>query len=289
MIRIKSSELAFIDNTAYHQGELFTGIAYFLSGAIIEKAIKYKNGEEIDIYICETLHSITPKISIDADFLESEDDQEPYLYENKLFSGMAYDFNDNKCVGEALYKNGNLFYEASWYDTGEIATLEIAEQQLYQNIWWNADGSYRHVEISEKNSFSFKAIFNDENLLTSISIDGDYFSRVPFLKEKIKIKFLETAFDIKKLRLAPYLYLSGSNIDSDFIESLKKSKGYGDIKKIHINCSKLPNDNIVLLANQNNLQEFLIDDENNKSLKIAQEIKNKHRNCHVEHNRAVLT
>ncbi|MGB3623979.1 MAG: hypothetical protein WBA20_21740 [Ketobacter sp.] len=288
MLRIKASELS-LDDVANYQGAPFTGIAYFISSGVITKASRFNEGEEVGSYVCEFLPGVVPLISIDADLLESEDDLEPYLYQDKVFTGLAYDFDGDKCVGEALYKDGSLYYEASWHDTGEIATLEILDERLYQNVWWNRGGSYQHVKISEKDSFKLDVRFNEERLLTSIRIEGDYFTRVAFLKEQIKVRFLEKRSDIDNLELASYLYLAGSGVDNDFLDALEKAKGFGGLKKLHINSSELQGDKVVHLVDQNDLQEILIDDEASKLSEVAGEIKNKYPACHVEYNRVVLS
>ncbi|GAB2197557.1 hypothetical protein [Sessilibacter sp. MAH4] len=288
MLRVKASKLSYLDDVANYKGALFTGIAYFISGGVIAKVSRFNEGEEVGSYVCEFLPDAVPLISIDTDLLESEDDLEPYLYHDKAFTGLAYDFDGDKCVGEALYRDGILCYEASWYDTGQIATLEILDENLYQNVWWNKDGSYQYVKISEKNSFKLDVRFNEDRLITSVRIEGDYFSRVPFLKEKIRVRFLERRSDICNLELASYLYLAGSGVDDQFLDALETTKGFGGLKKLHVNSSELKGQRLIDLVDQNDLQELLIDDDANKLSEAAGEVKNKYPMCYIEYNRVVL-
>ncbi|PTQ88931.1 hypothetical protein [Agitococcus lubricus] len=150
MLRVIASALKLENNRYLYQETLFNGIAFYMVGDVVDRVCQFVDGVNKGDYVFECLAQKQSLIAIDADALESEYEIEPFLFREKLFSGIAYDFDRDRCVEIALYQEGFKYYSESWYYSGELGVLTVDDSSLYQDFLWYLNGNYQQIHLQEK-------------------------------------------------------------------------------------------------------------------------------------------
>ena len=133
-MRLKASELSFKQDKCFFNGRLFTGVGFYMEKGRVTSIIEYLNGRSIGEYESPWICIKESKLAIDKDALESNDGFEPFIWEGKRFTGVAYDFDEERCVGELLIENGLIKEEISFFDGNSPAFYESSNQGLEQDI-----------------------------------------------------------------------------------------------------------------------------------------------------------
>lgn len=285
MLRVIASALKLENNRYSYQETLFNGIAFYLVGDVVDRVCQFVDGVNKGDYVFECLAQKQSLIAIDADALESEYETEPFLFQEKLFSGVAYDFDRDRCVEIALYQEGFKYYSESWYYSGELGILTVDDTSLYQDFLWYLNGSYQQIHIKENNFFYFKVKFTEEGLCTCISIEGSYFDRVSELKEQLKVSYLQSKSAFSSINISSRLHLSGDAIDDELLTNLRLAIGFSNISNISLYETSISPQGILQLIEATNLQELSIDDSSNKLADAVYLIKKtKLPNCLIQYN-----
>ncbi len=274
----------------YYQGELFTGVSFYLDCCKVERSIEIKSGVLHGEYFNEYLSGLDEAIKIYSDCLKPEDEgeEEPLCYGEERFSGMAYDFDDGFCTGELCYTRGWLGSQVGYYKSGVLGSVELIDEDFSQKYYWYADSQVRRYEIFERNSFDVSLGFKENGVITVLSIDEDYFDRVHALKDEIKFYYFFDKNFAVKLTGADYLYISGSAVDDEVFDGLLANDGLSITSKLRICRTSLTTISFDKLIPIKNIVELFVESEA-VALEDLHNFKSQRPECFVEFNREEVT
>ena len=284
MIKVNSGTLSEKDGKFYYEGRVFTGVAIELSGCIVNRAVRYIDGSVDGPYSNEYLPAIEHHLIVDFDCLDPEDEDEPLCYNEERFSGLAYDFDGDVCVGELLYENGWQGSNVTYYQSGNLESVELVDDNFSQKYYWYESGQIKRFDLFERNSFEVNLNFSEDGLISTLSINGNYFDRVGELREDVKFAIYDHKAFPKELMGGDYLYLSGSSVDEGVFESLLENDGLNNTTKLRICRTPLTIGSIEKVIPIKSINELYIESEI-VTLKDMQSFKLQRPDCFVEFNR----
>lgn len=282
MVIVKEKVLSKVGEYCQYNGKLFTGVALTVLNGVITKRTEYQEGRRIGDYV-------NPYFLIDKGALHIEsssmDDEfsEPCMYREVEFSGIAYTFDGDKCLSEKQYQYGWLLSEVTYDAQGDLKELEIISDEFSQKYnWFNRDHIER-FEIFEKNNFGISLVFLDTNIITGLSIDGDYFNRIADLGDKVKYHLFDDKVFSFSLVGADYLYVSGSAVDEEVFNNLLADNGLSGTTKLRICRTPLTIESLEKLISFKNIVELYVESEI-ISIEDLKSFKSQRPDCFVEFN-----
>jgi len=283
-MRLKANYLVLDEKSYLPNGKLFTGVGFQMVEGILVRAIEYSNGTEIGEYKSTWICTEGNEIALDKDTLESNDGFEPFIFEGERFTGVAYDFDEEFCVGELLFENGLIKEEISFFGGNSPAFYEGFDNGLDQSISWYSDGSLKQFEIIYSDSFRSSFNFDNQERLKSAMIQGGFLDYMDKIKGKLKYNQINSFMYFKNRCAAPYLSLSGSGINDEFVSYLEMENGLNEIQKIAIGDTSLSVDVLTSIIKSQNVKEALIDDSRDILPKALKELKGDMPDCIMELN-----
>ncbi len=285
MLRIKTTSLVYKDHKFFFDDELFSGLGFHIVNGIVEKVVKYVNGVEVRDYQSEYIPCSENCICIDSSFLEGgyigeNDDYGPAFYQNKRFSGIAYEFDSDECIAEHLLEKGFDILEIAFFVDGTLESYEDFRNNMNQCFYWHYNGMLKRIYLSSK-KFNLRVIFNfdDQKRIRTVLIQGNYFESVSKLSHQLKFHLFETKAYAAKLFAAPYLYLNGSGVDDELFNYLQSSQGFKDVTEIFLAKTSLTSRCIANLKRERQIKTVSIRDEKPELKEIAKELKNERPDC----------
>lgn len=290
MLKVNRDALSVDSGKFYYEGKLFTGVGFEVTDCTVNRAVKYKDGDAENTYINEHLSTTKHRPAIIFDCLEPEDEmeEEPLCYKGTRFSGLAYDFDGDLCVGELLFESGWQGSAMTYYKSGFFDSIEIINDDCAQKYYWYELGQIKRLDLYERNSFDVNLNFNEDGLISTISIDGRYFDRIKEVREELMFCLYDHTGFTKNLSASDYLYLSGSSIDSELFSNLLKSDGLKNTTTLRIFSTPLTIENLEKLIPINNIIELDVESEV-ITLEEMQKLKSKKPNCLIGFNRKEVT
>ena len=262
MLRLATSLLSLQNGKYVYQNQPFTGIGYNLIDEVVESIALYREGHRAENYTNEYLPITTEKLRIDSEALEpeNEDDYEPLMcYEGQRFSGIAYDFQNNICTGELIYRKGQLESSVTYYISGALEFAEIIDEKILQRYQWYSNAAIKRFEIYDKNVFEITLAFEDSGQINCLSINGNYFDRVQQIADQLKLKlFLDQSF-VSNLKSADALFLQGSEIKDELFNQLIERHVLDETSLLRISKTLLTDESFKKLGLLQNLKELQID------------------------------
>jgi len=290
MLRVKKNSLILQEQSYYFEGEPFAGIAYALRDGVIQEVSEFRNGKAIGEFRDDYLRDAKALSRIDESELEGEisEGEEPFLYRQQRFHGIAYLFDGDFCVGEAWYDNGYALKDVGWYKSGKLGFYESHVGGITEYSTWYGSGARKSIKLVEQSSFRLEADLTEEEKVSSISIYGNYFDSYPAFKSKIAFPFLEQKSEIKHYNLAERLFLSSDGIDDQLFEYLVSADGFHGVSTIHVYNTSLTSKSIARLIGKGNIKKLIIQDNQHDLSRAAREFKASYPDCYVEFNRKKL-
>ncbi len=283
MVKVNSDALSVKVGKSYYEGRVFTGVAVELSGCIVNRAVRYIDGSVDGPYINEYLPAIEHHLIVDFDCLYPEGD-EPLCYNEERFSGLAYEFDGDVCVGELIYENGWQDSNVTYYKSGRLYSIELIDNDFSQKYYWYESGQIKCFDLFERNIFYVDLNFNEDGLISTLIINGEYFDRIGDIREDMKFSIYDHKTFPDELKGGDYLYLSGSSVDEDVFDSLLANDGLNHTAKLRICRTPLTIESLMKLAPIKNFVELYVESEM-ITLKDMQSFKLQRPDCFVEFNR----
>lgn len=164
-------------------------------------------------------------------YLKIENDLEPIYYNGDRFSGIAFDFDNDYCVGETLIKDGLIKEEVSFFDNGKINSYDRADECLNQFNSWYFDGEVNEIKIVTPDSLYFSLKLNEHKKLNYLNISDSFFDKVKSISNFLKFNYVNDITFFANIKVAEYLSLSGKGINDMLFDYLSKSEGLKKLKK----------------------------------------------------------
>lgn len=286
MLRLKKSALSEKAGKLFYKGDLFSGVAFTMSEGELVNAIMISKGMEIGSYFPKYLPVSDHRI-IDIELLEPEDDNdyEPFLCLNReRFNGVALEFDGDLCTGELLFVRGWPDSQVTYYKTGRLESIELAEDGFSQIYQWYENEQLKKYEVTSRNSFSFNLAFNEDGGLSVLGMEGDYFNQVTLISDKLAIPAFKNESFIDDLKASELLSISGISVTDKLFKKLISSGALEQTDNISLFETAVTKESLYLLQEDSRLNKLIIK-SNTINLDDVKLFKSDKPDCYVELNR----
>lgn len=195
MQRILMSCLTLNKGLYYYNDELFTGIGFEVKGSEVKQRIVIKDGLQSGPYLNEYMPTLEHCLHVNEDALEphpSNYDGQPVSYQNKPFTGIAYEFWKDFCTSETLRVNGYWDHGRwdnaviTYYISGCFESVYISSDGLHQKYEWNPEGNLKTLMLLKKGFLEIDIECTEDLNLKKVMIGQDYFKNIDLLKNRLK-------------------------------------------------------------------------------------------------------
>ena len=287
MLRIDAKQLIENDGLYYHQGILFTGIAFFLNTPFIEKVNEYSKGKIIGPYISKWLDNNKSILKVEIDELDGDGELQQALLEGTPFTGIGYSIDGCRCIQEYDYKNGWAGQEIDFHNDGKVQSILLMNDKLSEYVRFDGKGYVEEYKLNKFNDFKFE-LFYTEQALRTVRLNGDFFGRIHQDEYLLGIDVPDTLEKVKKLKVDSTLNLYGLGISDMFLEAVIHNDGLKHTKDIYISDTSLSLESIINVIRQTNLVRLWIDHKSDDVLQklpsILKELKIRNPECDIELN-----
>lgn len=227
--RMKEYCLHEVDGLVYVDDVTYSGIGYEILDEKNQSKY-YENGILCGPYRNECIPHGKDLLHVDGIMLmhnQTTYSGEPVTYAGKNFTGIAYDFQDDRCIAETYYLNGIKTSWAHFFHSGKPEQIEIAHENAYQRCSWHNTGIIAEMRLVVPDLFSAKFGFTQQNELKSMSLEtGDYFSLMGSVRNELRIPVIEHKSFFEKVYAAERLFLAGKFITDEIFDSLWANNGF---------------------------------------------------------------
>jgi hypothetical protein len=286
MYRLKKSALVSQDNNFFYQYRAFNGIVFEVVDELIPTPLEYQDGVILQNYHNEYIPIADNEICIDQSALVGKEDEdcEPFMYQDKEFSGVAYDFDEEFCIAETRYIDGINWAETNWSLTGELTSFSSSFDNIFQAYEWYENGFFESIDICESETHTMELKFTEKQELSSIDISIDYFNNISKFKTRLKFHFLESKSFSKEVKIGSKLFASGLGVDDMVFSELQSCPGFSDLKSITLFGTSVSNICISSLEKYKSLKNISIDDKRNEVMIATKKLKLRRPECFIELN-----
>lgn len=278
MRRINYDQLLFTKNKFYEKEGLFTGVAYKVDNGIIYDIIEIIEGAIIGDYNNDFLPDIKDQLCVDISLLDNPNggNLEPYLYEGKLFNGIACDFIHGACIEECYYIDGEVEVDIGYSISGAMISLFIYENHLFQEYEFYESGQLSTVSLELQKKFRMLLRFKQNGEIYLISISTDYFEYLPKVNVDILHNILPTKESLSDLIVDKNLRIIGEGITCDVINHLAVCSNFSLVENLEVFNTSLNPDCMEFLDRLNNIHLFDLADDRDQMAETAKNMKLTH-------------
>jgi len=259
MLRIEAELLQQQGELFYYQDVLFTGIAFFLNGPLVEKVNEYHKGELIGPYISKWLDNNTDILRIDLNELDGDGEHQQAYLNEQAFTGIGYNISVGICHGESEFTNGWEGQTISFFGDGVLGSIELMNDTLAEEVIFDRQGFVKEYQLNKFKVFNVKFGYI-EHRLSTVEIKGDFFNEVNKNEYLLNIEVLDTLNEVKKVQLDSTLKLFSSGVDDKFIEAIMLNEELKNTNDIIISNTSLTLNSFVKIINNTKLIRLWIDD-----------------------------
>lgn len=261
MLKVNASMLVMENDKYYYMRKPFTGIAIVVVNGVVQGLTEYKDASRIGAYINEYLPNDNI-LSVDSEYLDPENEEayEPRLcYQEELFTGIAYDFEDNGvCTGESLYIKGCIESCVGYFKSGELQSVELGSNDFSETYEWYETGQIKNYEVFEREHFCIKFEFMDDGRLNILRLDGDYFERIVEISDKLHFKLFQDKDELVHIKCADRFFVNGTSVNDGIIDLLRLNGGFDLTSKLDIHRASLTIDGYNKLASCEKLKHIRV-------------------------------
>ncbi|GHA55071.1 hypothetical protein ACFFLZ_12495 [Photobacterium aphoticum] len=249
-MRVKESALSVVDGELYFESKLYSGVVYSIVDDMVVNVYFVRDGRREGFHD-DDLNIYDYDLAIDISTYD-DIDEEPFYYKGNLFTGVAYDFDGDFCVGAQSFEDGYILTTVSWFKSGNIGYYESFHHGVSEFSTWSIDGKRCSYKLFI-DAFRLESDFDENNKIKRLSMFGGNYKTISKCYDKFKFLIIE---DFENMPLSENLYLSGDGIDMDIIESVINSSEFINVKKVTLSNTKLSDTDKLKL---NQLIECVID------------------------------
>lgn len=311
MLRIKSDRLEHREGRYYLEGELFSGIVYFVVNCKVESIKVCSNGVIGEDYQHPYIDYSQWEHHIDEECFTYEDYPTTCYLNNRLFTGVSYEFHNGELCEEMTYKDGLsrsdysfkdkdiALYYILYTDEEDICNLEYSEKgcsQIYRVISNKEDEAlaiyisfdYRSKTFNGNNNFSFEIDCDfDSKKIERLWISKEYFNHTDIIEQKAKLPIYTNKNFLLNLKAFNEIELGGEGIDDEVFGALYCNEGLIDTNKITIDETSMSDASLQLLSSLPHLNTLIIDSEK-FSIEAIEGVKNQNPMCEITYNQVTI-
>ncbi|MCP3927417.1 MAG: hypothetical protein GY714_33075 [Desulfobacterales bacterium] len=278
MLRVSLEYLSKENENCYYKGNLYTGLVIDVDAGRVVSLDLFEEGQRSTEYTNEYWEVYDYKLRVEDSQLSFEynDNQNITSYNNEAFTGIAFKFENEFCTAESLYIDGQLSSELTFYKNGQIADISFNRDGIDFDCSWYQNGSMHKMEIFKLDLFDISLEFTEENNLTNLKIEGDYFNNIEQFKDIIKEPFFYDKSFFKDVDVTEDITITGKHVDDIIFENLFSNQGMHKLKKILLFDTSITDKHLPKLESLDHFEAVIINgirinskmvEENNASLR----------------------
>ncbi|CCN72627.1 hypothetical protein [Vibrio nigripulchritudo] len=242
----------------FFNGKIFNGSVLTMNNDLVVKRKLCVDGLITTEYTSPYIDLDKFELIVDSKSLDDEYEG-PCVYQGSLFSGVAYRSYKGICESERVYKEGWLKTEINYRRDGTLESIDVGDDDISQMCSWFESGSVEEFVSFYRNNYRFWIKFAKENTITTLVIDGNYFSLIEKNKDSLELDMFSNLEELKNMNFSDYLFISGSGVNDEVFNILTYGNKLNNTTKLRISKSALSTDLIKILENYNNLEKIVID------------------------------
>ena len=287
-LRINLSSLTVEENRYFFNGTLFSGVAIGCIECKVKKLVNISEGIYQKPYVGDILQFPSDQPMVDFSCLKEEEagPDVPFLYNHARFSGVAFEFDGDFCVGEYLYEDGWEQDAVSYFKSGKLAAFDLMKGGFSQKVEFYEDSQLKTIYLFERDLFHSTFLLDKDGKVTFINIEGRYFEYVKNYQKKLHYSAFDKASFIA-FECAEKIKLSGSGISDIQIQDLCEFAFKGT-SMLWLKNSLVTVNGLKMLATVRGLQELNVRSEV-ITFEEVRTFKSQRPDCHVEFNGEAVT
>lgn len=229
MLRVEKKRLIERGSTYYFDDDKFNGVCYEKVSDKEILAYELIDGSIVDDYVSSKgiEYSDGPRVDYSSLSLGPGDEDIQHFLEREPFTGLAYEFEGDKCIGEYLFKEGWIQGELGFYETGELEFCSVTYKDVNQYMFLSQDKYLEKLKIRIGRDITFELTFNEYETLYSVLLDSNQVSLLKSHKDAYLFP-LNAIFDqnmnLKEFCPSSDVTLVGAGIDDSLIDHFIPSK-----------------------------------------------------------------
>lgn len=282
MIILRENALVSEGDRISYNGENFNGALLTLRNGVVVERKFCKDGIISGVYASPYIDLDNSRSIIDSMNLDDEY-EEPCTYQGRLYSGVAYKFDGDVCVSEREYEGGWLITEINYRRDGTYESVDVGDDEISQKCSWYEGGNVEEFESFKRGSYRFWVKFTEKNAITTLVIEGDYFSEVEKNRKKLAIDMFSNLDSFIDLDCADYFFISGSGVNDRVFNDIISHNGLDNTSRLRISKTEITPELFNELKPFKNINNIVIKSEN-VDFGDAKKIKSKMPECYIELN-----
>jgi hypothetical protein len=295
MMMINIKELEQDEGKYYYKGELFSGVGFRTSDEKVEDLHRFKDGVSVSGYRCKYFSSEDNISQIDIDYIDFTGEfLNPYaFYENKKFSGIAYEFEKEQgfCLGQHLIEEGVPVVSFTWYPSGKNKSLSIDRKGFVQIFEWFENDSLKYFEIYS-HEFRKRLIaisLTEENQLKTVWIEKDYFDWILNHGTELEFHYFENKDSFNSFTVDRIFSVIHSGVDDELFSIISSNGGLKELSEIIISRTSVGAKSLLDLAGVETLKKVAIRGENPNLLDAVKQLKRTRQDISIRLNEQEVT
>lgn len=217
MKRVLSEYLVKTPSGLYFDGELYSGVVYFVDTAGSVASREVKDGAlGNEYYVCELVGPYNGELRIDL--WNRIDDYEFPDYMGKGYTGFSYRFDDGYCLRESKLVDGLLESDVHWDMQGNLVEYMAMHSGLSEAYKVVLDKVVQY-KFMMMDSFSGYVEFS-EDYISGISSTGGFIDSLGFVSDKSKLFAIRDFSEITSMRSGRAIKIIGSDFDDNIFRRM---------------------------------------------------------------------
>lgn len=283
MMIFRENALVAEGNNLSYKGVRFNGVVLTIVNGVVEKRKVCKDGVVFGDYISPYINLDNMSLIVESAELDDEY-EEPCTRNSLLYSGLTYRFDGEVCISEREYKDGWLVTEVNYRRDGSLESVDVGDDELSQKCSWFEEGHVEEFESFKRGSYRFWLKFTEEKVVTTLVIEGDYFTKVGQFRDQLAFDMFGNVDSFLDFVGADYLFISGNGVNDEVFHSLLARDGLKNTNKLNISKSAISSVVFNDLVPLENIKLLIIESDivNVEDLRSFKELRP---DCYVEFNR----
>lgn len=292
MLRVKVAMLIQKAGLWFYKAVPFTGVAFATDENHSVEANEYHEGRISGRYLNEYLEStgpVSPKV--DWACLGSTSDDEPnplYLYQGRLFSGIAYFFGGQFCRAEFYCQEGRNVSDVFYSESGKTTKICLTHSKISQTYEFDETGNMLRCRLSARPEFKLWVDCESAGSLAAILVEGNAFEGVARRLDEIYFASFVDKRNLFQLHSADDLWLSGDGINDKFFCELLDNQCISDTLRLSLMNVAVTSVGFDRLVDCVKLRSLSISGSPSISTKAVKLFRSRRPDCTVEVDRVVI-
>jgi len=232
MLRILFNAMQEVNGEYWYQGDLFTGIGFFIDEENHVQGYQLNAGIIGDSYrpISQLTKTELPQLNLTG----ALSDYDLILHEDRLLTGIGYEFSDEFCIHEAYIQDGIVNSDAYWNANGLLLQLSLSSKSFGEIYEWYENGERKSVDISTSSSFTGHLSYGEDGVLHYINSNRGFFDALDEIaKAAAHFPFKDRA-GLLEQKYANHVTLSGGDMNDKNLATFMHSECFRHVESLKL-------------------------------------------------------